>query len=480
MVPVALFLAAVWSMSASAQAPRSPDPSPPKRVEPIVGAKTYLERHFGLSKQEADARLQRQADVETLSVSLAAKHGGSYLGAVIDHQPAYGVLLVFDRDVTQAELNEDIPPSLRPYVKLKRSRYTATEIEQRQRELVAALGSIPFSISYDYRTDKFELRADRQDALEKIPASLRSDVIFHVGGAPVAAQTGVQPGDEVYGGWIMYDQNNADICTMGYSVRLSDSSQALLSASTGHCGRTATKVNTNNHFVTLPVAVDDDGRNSTGDRSYDMSVMRTTGITSGPWAWYWNNLRGDYKYCTSATNCTTRSWANVHPDYNQSGSYFYITGAITGLGSGGSNPGHPVGSVRCKSGKKTGITCGLITTSSVVISSAREDGVTKTSYGYVEYGNSDQMVVGYFGDSGGPVFTQPVYSASSGQYEIKAAGITTSVEARYANPYSLSDTTRRPCISGQDGVCPAYYMPIDRINDKQPMTIITANGLVSP
>jgi hypothetical protein len=103
-----------------------------------------------------------------------------------------------------------------------------------------------------------------------------------------------------------------------------------------------------------------------------------------------------------------------------------------------------------------------------------EDGVYRAVYGVVEFTTPDYMVSSYGGDSGGPVFTPPVWNASVGRSDISGAGLLVGGETK--PNYNRS----RPCITGQDGACPSYYMPIDRINDKIGVVVVTASGTASP
>ena len=83
----------------------------------------------------------------------------------------------------------------------------------------------------------------------------------------------------------------------------------------------------------------------------------------------------------------------------------------------------------------------------------------------------------FSGDSGGPVFTEPLYNSSTGWYETSAAGLVVSTKIE-------SDGTvrgQRPCITGRDYGCNMIYMPIDRINDHNTsLAVKTSTGYVYP
>ncbi len=161
----------------------------------------------------------------------------------------------------------------------------------------------------------------------------------------------------------------------------------------------------------------------------------------------------------------------MHPEYNIDGGYFHVVGAVTGTSR--TNPNHPIGSVRCKNGLTTGITCGEITYSSTDSYVVR-NGITYYYYDYVEVAYADQMVIAYGGDSEGPVFTRPLWNATQQQWEIRAAGLLVGGNDKPAGSYD------RPCVSTEDPYCYFLYLPIDRINDRVPMQIIASTGGVSP
>lgn len=101
-------------------------------------------------------------EVSLTATRLSQQFGESFLGSVIDHQPNYSVTYIFANDVTVAQLQSLIAPSLRSVAKAKRSRYDSKEIAERRQKLIEALVSakIGGSVGYDFRTDKFEVTAE--------------------------------------------------------------------------------------------------------------------------------------------------------------------------------------------------------------------------------------------------------------------------------------------------------------------------------
>lgn len=286
-------------------------------------------------------------------------------------------------------------------------------------------------------------------------------------------QTGVQPGDSIYGGWAAARSDGTSVCSFSFpSVTTSDNKAAILTAN--HCPGPQLYVSyADGHLVTLSNPVVDDGTTSNG-RTYDYRVYKIPSLPTGPYVWGWNNKSESYQYY-GANGFETRRWANVNPDLLIEGEYLNVIGLQTGGSAGGNNPAHPIGAFRCKSGFRTGTTCGQITASSVTVSMRLSSGTLKTYYGVVEFTTPDYMVSSYGGDSGGAIFTALAYNASIDRYEVKAAGTLIGGETR-----SVPNGATRPCISPDDGSCPTYYMPIDRINDKIGVAVMTTAGNLSP
>ncbi|HEX6662014.1 MAG TPA: hypothetical protein VF067_09125 [Sphingomicrobium sp.] len=362
-------------------------------------------------------------------------------------------------------------------MRTKRSRYTGPEILERQRKITAAIASqaLTGAVAYDFRTDKFDVTIGADEApgslMNRIPVDLRSDVRVKKG-APASIQTGVQAGDSLYGGWIVSDATNLDVCTWGFPVRLTTSQlQAILTA--GHCPD-STKVRYEQggvvtHYVTMPPPSENEYRNT--DRSYDFKIIETRGLTSGPWAWYWNSRSGTYsQYMGPGVPAQTKQWANVNPDLDVNGQYLRVTDVVHQGSAGPYNPTHPVGDVRCKMGFKTGITCGQITSSQTAVVVGTGTG-SHTYLDLVKFDTPDYMVLALGGDSGGPVTTNYSWNATSGTFDVFAAGVMVAVDME-----PNGTLPNRPCINPDDAPCDGYYMAIDRINDFQGVAVITSSG----
>jgi hypothetical protein len=243
-----------------AQERRPAVPAPPTDPEQVRAtpprAAGYLERRYGLSAAEAKRRSDLEADVSKAADALAQKFPADFVASIIDHAPAYSVTVVFGRDLAMAEVQSQVPASVLPYLKIKRSRYTGDQISARRQAIANSLASqnLTGSITYDFRTDKFmvAIGAEESDAnlLQRIPAELRSDVLVRKG-YPSTFQTNVRPGDAIYGGWVLYDLNYRAQCTWGFPVQTTtDSRQSILTGA--HCPGGQTLVDYTDHWVTMP------------------------------------------------------------------------------------------------------------------------------------------------------------------------------------------------------------------------------------
>lgn len=435
------------SLPAQQNVDRLPEMKPGAQSHPAPRGAGYLERRYGLSRGEATRRLELEQEVSEFAMELAQRHSGDFIGSFIEHRPAYRVTLVFSSDIQLPALQIEAPAELRPALRIRRSKYSVAQIHETKTEIhqiLAPLGQ-PYTLSYDFRTDKFVVSVEdesRRISPNLFPAVLRADVLIRRVGRPELMQTGVQPGDEVYGGWTVYNQDNNASCTFGFVVRDSSGRQGITTAA--HCPPTTKILYADNRLVTLPAPFANETGTTSG-RSYDFRAHHTAGITSGPWVWYWNNRQGTYQYYLGTAGYETRSWANVHPEYDIDGNYFYVTGVITG--SSNANYGHPLGAVRCKNGMTTGITCGEVTSSSTDTSTVDQNGNTVYYYSHVEVAYADQMVIAYGGDSGGPVFTEPIWDTALQQYTMRSSGSLVGGNTRPSGIY------RRPCVIPDDGYC---------------------------
>lgn len=413
--------------------PSNPPTNPEQTKSTTPRGQNPLLRRFGLTPEQFAERMALEADVRQAATVLLETYPNELIATIIDHTPVYRVTYVFSREVPASEIQSWVPSSIRRYLHTKRSRYTGEQIQERQRLIAAALTArdIPNSIAYDFRNDKFIVSGgtDEGGLMQAIPPELRSDVIVRTG-YPSLFQTGIQPGDAIWGSWVLHDMNNLAACTYGFPVKTtSDNRQGILTAA--HCPGPQAKVRyaSDNHYVTVPVPILNETGTSNG-RTYDYRVYHTTGLTSGPYVFGWNNKYEDYSHWVGPNQWETRRWANVHPELLIEGEYLRVVGLASGGSVGGSNPAHPIGAWRCKSGWRTGTTCGQITASSVAVSMEISEGVYQTYYGVVEFTTPDYMVSSYHGDSGGPVFTPPVWNGSVGYMDVSGAGVLVGGETR--------------------------------------------------
>ena len=454
---------------------------------------------LGLSRAEAEDRQIATQLIEREARKISAAFPESFIATIIEDRPA-SVALVFDKDVRISEINALVDPNLRKYIKIKRSRFTAGEIAAYQSRIIDLLPSDRGSIlvGYNHAKDKFRVEIEKGDALKAFRASLPQDLrgIIELSQNEISSfqssqrfafaddPYGYSSTSVLWGGWPVYE-GTAKVCTAGF-VTKDYNTQATGVVTAGHCANSLSVKYTevDNSYKSLGIPdVDRFGALSAG-RSYDYQHHPATAITSKRGYVYFDaNTVGRFRYdCdVNQTNCKEGQFANVDGALPSRG-YAKVTYAIQSNSANSSNPSHPLNAVRCKMGMTTGLSCGIITESSVYaeIALTPDSSTTTSFYGIVRVEPRDFMVMGYHGDSGGPVFTRPTFNASSGWWETWAAGTLIGGNPKYEG--SVYSGTHRPCVSGlvdRYGAdsCSILYMPIDRINDhKSSIAIATVVG----
>lgn len=429
--------------SAGAQAPVAPPPPSPSGAtrsdEPGVN---YLTAKYGISRREAVNRLKLEQEVGELAQTLRDRDPETFGGIFIDHEPVFRIVLLFTDAETRTLAREQISPTLRQHVQIRRAARSERAVRQLTDSLLDTLqrAGVRSLVRFDHRNQKFIVvvanSSDRAKATDAIPSDVAPDVIVRVGNLPRDAQTGYVSGDYTYGGWAMYAAANDPRCTSGFVVRQSDGTWGVTTA--GHCSLVNPSIYVTNHYVTLnPATVH---QNST---YYDFKVHPTGRLTVYGYIFYVNNIT------IRGTNIV-----NYVSGYPNSG-YIPIEDGLYTIN-------HGMGVTMCKSGQRTGLSCGQIV--SDYASYTTVDGVQRK--GLIALGNSQQRVIGWAGDSGGPVFTPPVNGV------IRPAGLVSGANA----PSGTS-----PCDTAvYGGACELYYMRIDRINDAQPMQVKTQSGTWNP
>lgn len=453
-----------------------PEVTPPKRA----AGKSYIAKRYNLSDEEAERRTALGRVIDKGTTSLLTKYGDALIGAFIDHEPNYRITFVFSRDVAVADLQRLLPPEIRRYAAVKRSKYDNAAIERLTNQIVDALTEVGVagSAGYDFRTDKIRVVTDEERGrrlMAALPVELRSEVRLVPGGIPSMIQTGARTGDTFSGGWHYFSApgTGSPTCTYAFPVRMSDSKEAMLTAA--HCSGSAAYRYGDGHTITFPTPPYDERYvYNTSSRGYDFKIIRAGTIRVNPYVYFWNNRTGTYWQNNLYSGWSEKNWANVNPNYPAEG-YSQLVGVISGSGTSTSNYYYRAGDVRCLGGMTTGITCGQITVSSATAVQEMPDKSLRRFPGYVQVESQDYMVLAYGGDSGGPAVTEPIWNSSTGYYQVYAAGVITMGSYR-----DRGDGYQRPCVMPSDGSCPAYYMAIDRINDFRPASIITTNGTITP
>lgn len=477
-------------MSQSATAIPSVEQAGPAKQN--SNGKGYLEQRFGLSKQEARSRMERQDQAETFAVTLAEKYPTAFLGLEIQHEPQYRIVISMGSDEFDAAIRQKIPAELRSFVQLRKSRFMRSEVESARQQIISALAGMRYSLAFDYTRDRFVITASEDvqgEIRAKIPAVLRAFTEYRIGDVASPAQSNASSSDSLYAGWSHYGSGGtADYCTFAFTARDSAGTQSLLTAE--HCQDTVSEVRRNEENSGKVITFAQQSSTSYRRYSYDSSLRRTYDfrlipapvVTSGAWLWFINPRTNTYEKSTTdqtqpqGWRKDTITYTNNYPNLPTSGYLAIIASLSSGTTTGVYNPGHPVGAVRCKTGRTSGTTCGLITNSSYY-GAYNTDNILID--GMVEVGQSSQQVIAAEGDSGGPIFDEPRWNATYSRYEAKAAGIMHATNLKLVNPAFPSEG-KRPCDNRYDsGGCVFVYMPLDRVNDYGPVTINVLNGNTS-
>lgn len=447
--------------TASAQSAKPVDAPPPPNAEnrspnrADAGA-SMLSQRFSITAAQAQERIDLQEEISRLSQSLAEANPDSFGGIWVEHEPTYKIIVAFNDSSDRTALRQSVSPTLRRYLQILPVRRSLKSIRDDQAIILSALASagVEMTISYEPKSQKFQLdvadpaQGDRLRDL--VPPSLRADVQVRRGLSTREVQSGVQSGDALYGGWGYYDSAGNPNCTFAFVTRSHEGKDAILTASNNHCSVTTPYVGQTTHWVVLPAAYYSQSNTASGI-TYDFRAHVITGLVNGPYVYFTNNqpVRGYTQYVNSVPNMA-------------SSGYFTVTGAVSNSTS--SNYGYFIGMAICKSGNRTGLTCGQVTSTSASGTSIGNSGTTTYS-GLIRVGQSNQSVNAYSGDSGGAVFTAPDSTS-----RIKAAGIMKSAETINGSP----------CYRGSGYDCGYFFMPTDRINDVYPMQIKTETGTVNP
>lgn len=378
--------APINAQSGPTKAPPAPtDLSAPPGANPEAA---FLSESFGISPDEARERIGIMNQVGELVRKAEAEGGTSYAGVWVEHEPVFKVLVAFADQQPRQTFVASLDPQMRRFVQIRNVR---AGVRQQQADIAAIFealrqGGRDFFVAFNPKNQKYEVTvnegSDTQSVLSAIPPQLRSLVTVQKGPVPKNAQSNVTPGDRVHAGWDALTSTGAFACTFGFAGVNVNNRPAVSTA--GHCTSQQPKVvkSTNTAaYVTLPLPF--------AERFYDIfdfQLHEAVGLDPGYWVWFQNSkpVRGYENY------------VNTVSGYYSDG-YFTVSGVAPYKINNGE---HYVDRPVCKSGSRTGFTCGLISSSYV---SGTSEGQSFT--GMVRVNRSQQMVIAFSGDSGGPVFS---------------------------------------------------------------------------
>ncbi len=385
-------------------------------------AVTHLAQSYGITKDEAQMRVDLQAEIMALSESLNTSGDETYGDMYIQHEPVFKIIVLFADKADRKTFLDALDPKLRRYVQVKQAKRSRGRAARELDELNAALNAqtFPFTSKYDLANERFVVTVESDPVAARVQQLLpetrkvETDVLVAPLPKPaITPPTGTQAGDTVNGGQPVWSGagGTGGWCSLGYAVNFTSggvTKRGILTA--GHC-YASMKAYLTNHDVTFsdplvrkPAKVGGITPDGVSDK-WDYLIWETTGLS-----------------VSSSISYVDKSSI---PEFPAMGT-LKLTGISTFINQ-------KAGMVVCKSGHTTGITCGEITSGN-----ATHDGVA----GWIEVSKSKQALLADQGDSGGPVFYYPGASTT-----ITGVGLT-----------SASNL-----VSGPTGVM--IYMPIDYIDD---------------
>lgn len=397
-----------------------------------VDATAAVSEMLGISTSEVDERLTLQDAAADWASELARNAPAGFVSLDIEHTPRFVVNVYFTRDVPAQEVARIAPPALRRYIRASRVKRSLEEMELAKSTIVDALGDsgIEYALYSDLRTDKIVValfdQAQKNEALDLLPADLRSDIRFEQG------KRSRDVGGIYSGNWYRKGGASGTICTMSFPIRNSRGQEALITAA--HCEprNPYFPYVDSGVFLGAPYAAREE---TYYGRTYDYAIY-TLGA----------NYTAPYTYIDNGV--TYNGYTNTVPGFTDG--YYSISDVIP-------TSSQVRGYLMCKNGARSGFSCGEILSTSY-------DEPERNVYDLVQVGNSSQPNIAVPGDSGGPIFTYPNGAS------VRAAGVMKSVAAS-SDGVSACQNSRS---------CFFLYMPLSYATTKEPFTVNTASGFKVP
>lgn len=404
----------VWAQPRVNPGPPANNQAPPPGENVLVG---YIQKAYGVSKRQAEERVQIQGEIAALLENPAFSRDENFAGVVVENEPVYQVFLLYDDNDAKSELLKLVPPTLRKYVKIRKTRFSKGGRRNGEQAIQRALkaADVKAVVDYDQRGDVFVIQAPGSDSATirgLLPAEYQDAFRLDTSRFPEPEQnTTGAAGRAAYAGYVLNPS-----CTLAFAVTYTYGGvagrQGILSA--GHCfeptdpDKSLDWADGGKTVFVNPVW-------RLSQNSIDVAFLDTTGMTTGYWINYDNPATSSGGYSNQVGGFSTpQGWLRAKNFIRSTASW--------------------VGMNVCKQGRTTALTCGE---------------VTSTSYPYTYFGDGRYVRVSYTkqqqlsapGDSGGPWFTSTVVSTST---DVSVLGIHVTGDGSGSSGYAL-------------------YMPIDRV-----------------
>jgi len=320
-------------------------PQAQAQTEPDSDVSAYVAL-FGVTPEEAQRRLDLQAQIGELDAMLGDSEPEAYGGLWIEHKPTHRVIVQFVRDGEALMARYLANPAferLESIVEVRQVRYSLVDLQVDQSKLAELGAELEFATSINVVENRIDLMPTSKTDRARLGAAVLAETVWidphDSAGGPVV---------NIYGGLNFNSTEN--LCTTGFGIWENDLAIRAITTA-GHCGNTATV-----NGLDVPLIAEHYYGND------DAQSHRAPGQTVKNWV-------KDNDGTRSITSRTSRT-------------------------------SQPIGGLVCKYGRSTGYTCGTL--GSKNFCAFWIPGGTCTFMEATPGGGPDMVNPG---DSGGPVYS---------------------------------------------------------------------------